>query len=76
MTVESNTVTKHYVALTKAYYEKLTAGAVPAEKLVEESFAFLLAREPNTSILSEFDLAVISNYFPGYEQAMRNKWRS
>lgn len=76
VTVRNHTVTIHRVTLTREYYEKLTGSAVAAEELVEESFAFLLDREPNTSILSEFDLAVISNYFPGYEGAMKNKYRS
>jgi hypothetical protein len=73
VTVRGNTVTKHKVTLTREYYEKLTAGAVPAEELIEKSFEFLLAREPNTSILSEFNLTVISKYFSGYEQEMKSK---
>jgi len=33
---------------------------------VRRSFAFLLAREPNTSILREFSLGTIEQYFPEY----------
>lgn len=62
VTGRDNTVKKHNVMLTQEYYEDLTVGAVPAEELVNASFEFLLAREPNTSILSEFDLRVISKY--------------
>lgn len=36
------------------------------EDLVEASFRFLLDREPKESILSSFDLSVISRYFPEY----------
>ena len=74
VTVHSNKVTKHKVTFTEAYYEKLTAGTVSPEKLVEESFKFLLAREPNTSILSEFNLKVISRYFPEYERVIKSKF--
>ncbi|HSM71183.1 MAG TPA: hypothetical protein VK851_06540 [Anaerolineales bacterium] len=74
VTVRSSTVTHHKVTLTQEYYEKLTAGAVSAEELVRISFEFLLAREPNTSILSDFDLSVISNYFPVYEQEMKSRY--
>jgi hypothetical protein len=70
--VRGNTVTRHKVTLTKEFYEKLTAGAVSPEELIHKSFEFLLAREPNTSILSEFDLSVISRYFPAYEREIRN----
>lgn len=37
-------------------------------RLVEESFRFLLEREPVTSILATFDLSVIEEYFPGYRR--------
>jgi len=73
VTVSGESVTRHRVVLTREYYEKLTADAVTAEELVEESFEYLLAREPNTSILHEFDLKVITKYFSGYEQEMQSK---
>lgn len=38
-----------------------------------ESFRFLLEREPNTSILSSFDLPVIGRYFPEYEREIRER---
>jgi len=38
------------------------------EELVRESFRFLLAREPATSIMSEFSLDVIGQYFPEYRE--------
>lgn len=68
VTVADETTTKHTVSVAKEYYEKLTSGKMSVEKLIEKSFAFLLAREPNTSILSEFDLPLISKYFPEYEE--------
>lgn len=36
------------------------------KRLVKESFEFLLERELSTSIMKEFDLADISDYFPDY----------
>jgi hypothetical protein len=39
--------------------------------LVEKSFAFLLAREPNTGILRSFELPVIGRYFPEYESTIK-----
>jgi hypothetical protein len=71
--VRDDTVTAHRVTLTRAYYEQLTDDAVTAEELVEKSFEYLLAREPNTSILSEFDLKSITKYFSGYEQEIKRK---
>jgi hypothetical protein len=70
VTVEARSPTTHTVTVTEAYWRKLTGGRVPPEKLVERSFAFLLEREPNTSILRAFDLPVIQQYFPEYEGAI------
>lgn len=36
------------------------------ERVVRESFVFLLEREPATSIMAEFSLDVITRYFPDY----------
>lgn len=43
------------------------------EDLVRRSFEFLLEREPPTSILRRFDLSVIENYFPEYDELIRNR---
>lgn len=72
--VHSNKVTKHKVTVTEVYYNQLTAGAAPPEELVKQSFEFMLDREPNTAILSEFDLKVISTYFPGYEREIKSRF--
>jgi hypothetical protein len=71
VSVEGRTMTTHKVTVNPAYYEKITEGRVPVEILVEKSFEFLLAREPNTSILRSFDLPVIGRYFPEYERLIR-----
>jgi hypothetical protein len=41
------------------------------ERLVAETFRFLLEREPVTSILSTFDLTVVARYFPEYPAEIR-----
>ena len=71
VTVESRRVTTHIVTVKPQVYQDLTAGEVPVETLVEKSFEFLLQREPNTSILSSFDLPVIGRYFPEYERTIK-----
>jgi hypothetical protein len=40
------------------------------EDCVEAAFRFLLDREPNESILSRFDVTVISRYFPEFEREL------
>lgn len=46
--------------------EELGIPEADPEAVVRESFAFLLEREPATSILPEFSLPVIARYFPEY----------
>ncbi len=43
------------------------------ERIVRESFEFLLEREPATSILREFSLDVIGRYFPEYEDELARR---
>jgi hypothetical protein len=71
--VAGQRTTTHSVTVKPSYYQKLTGGNVPAETLVEKSFEFLLEREPNTSILSSFDLTVINRYFPEYERTIQKR---
>ena len=71
--VATQSITTHSVTVTDAIHTKLTNGKISKETLVEKSFEFLLAREPNTSILSQFKIEVISQYFPDYVGAT-GKW--
>ena len=71
---EGQSKTEHTVTIDQDYYYRLTQGAVPEEKLIEESFKFLLDRESKESILRRFNLKVINRYFPEYEKIIREKW--
>ncbi len=73
---EGQSKTEHTVTVEQNYYDRLTHGAVPKEKLIEESFKFLLDREPKESILRRFNLKIINRYFPEYEKTIRGKWNS
>jgi hypothetical protein len=71
--VSDGTTTVHRVTLRKTDCERLGRKDVSAKHLIEESFRFLLEREPNTSILSSFELPVIEKYFPEYEDEIRKR---
>lgn len=62
--------TKHEVTMTESVYKKLTHGKVTPERCIQAAFQFLLDREPKESILSRFDVTVISNYFPSFEREL------
>ena len=64
--VTTQSTTTHSVSISDAIHTQLTNGKISKETLLEKSFEFLLEREPNTSILSQFKIEVISKYFPDY----------
>jgi hypothetical protein len=64
-------VSEHEVRVAPGDLARLTQAAADPTELVERSFAFLLEREPPTSILRTFDLTVIGRFFPEYEASMR-----
>ena len=67
VSVFSEQSTKHLVTIKDKTYVKLTKKLLGREELIEHSFKFLLEREPNSSILSEFELSTISIYFPEFD---------
>ena len=71
VTVNAKNSTSHNVSLTDDIHQNLTNGKVSKKELIEFSFKFLLEREPNTSILSSFELCVISGYFPEYIKTVK-----
>jgi hypothetical protein len=70
VTVAARTMTKHRVTVTDADLRRFPAAHGSAERLLEASFRFLLDREPNTSILSAFELPLIGRYFPEFEREL------
>jgi len=61
----------HRVTVAPDDLERLDPGSPDPTSLVQRSFAFLLEREPPSSILRSFDLPVIGRYFPEYESEVR-----
>ena len=59
--------TAHEVAIPAGYLEKLGLGGASPERVLEESFRFLLEREPSSAILTSFSLPVIGRYFSEFE---------
>ncbi len=64
---EGGSETRHRVTMKESTYDSLTGGEATPERCVEAAFEFLLDREPKESILSSFDVTVISRYFPEFE---------
>ena len=73
VTVADSMTTTHEVTVTDQSLTDLTENKMTKTQLLKFSFNFLLDREPNTSILSSFDINVISKYFSDYRVEVR-RW--
>ena len=62
---------EYSVGLDDEYWQDLTGGKIAKEELIKKSFEFLLEREPKESILSRFNLRIINQYFPEFEEEIR-----
>ena len=71
--IAKTSTTTHIVTVTDQSLTDLTDDNATKAQLLEFSFNFLLDREPNTSILSSFDINVISKYFSNYKDEVR-RW--
>ncbi len=71
--IEGGSESTHQVTLDPKDHARLAGAAAKSEELIRKSFEFLLEREPKESILSRFDLSVISRYFPEYEKEIKKR---
>ena len=75
VSIESSVNSNHLVTLNDEIHFEMTEGIKSKEELILFSFKFLLERENNTSILSNFNLETIQNYFPEYKNEIQN-WKN
>ncbi len=67
---EADGGTTHRVTVPEELIEELGLPEDDLERVVRESFEFLLEREPASSIMADFSLDVIARYFPEYPQEL------
>lgn len=72
---EGDDAARYEVSVTPEERERYGGGA-SAETLIEESFHFLLEREPKEAILPSFGLSVIERYFPEYPAEIQRRLRT
>ncbi len=70
---EGDTETSHRVTVPDSLVDDLQLPEDDLERVVRESFSFLLDREPASSILPEFSLDEISRYFPEYTDELTTR---
>lgn len=70
---EGYSQTSHQVTVPAAYLEELGVDGAEDERVVRESFSFLLDREPATSIMQTFELPDIERFFGDYPSEIRRR---
>lgn len=71
VTVNQDSTTEHDVLLSDNFHQIITNGKIGKIKLITKSFEFLLKRESNQSILKQFKLEVIQQFFPEYTDEIK-----
>tara|TARA_Y100001933_G_C18949601_1_gene543125 strand:- start:993 stop:1277 length:285 start_codon:yes stop_codon:yes gene_type:complete len=66
--------TRHLIHLSDNSYLKYSNNSISKEQLIKKAFLFLLSKEKNTSILDEFDIDEIENYFPEFSKISEMGW--
>ena len=64
--------TRHLLMMGDNFYKGLNTEVSP-EKIIEESFFFLLSKEPKEMIYSKFDVSIITNYYYDYLDYLKEK---
>ena len=72
VSIESSINSNHIVTLNDDIHNEMLKGFKSKEELILFSFKFLLERENDTLILSNFNLEIIQNYFPEYKNEIQN----
>ena len=67
---EGGAQTSHHVTVPEGLIDELRLPEDDLEAVVRESIEFLLEREPASSILPEFSLDMIPDYFPEYKEEL------
>ena len=62
--------TQHRVTMSRETYGRVSEGGQTPENCVEATFLFLLDREPKEAILEQFDIILVSRYFPEFEKEL------
>ena len=74
---EENTSTQHLVSMSKEFYNSLDTKKTALD-VVRTIFEFLLDRETKEQILREFDVTVVSHYYPEFKEKLKemlkNEW--
>ena len=68
---EGSSTTSHRVRLAPDLLAELGLGDVEPERLLRETFAFLLDRESASEIMSEFSLDDVARFFPEFYDELR-----
>ena len=68
-------ITTHIVVMDEHYFDRISDGMLTRESFITFAFRFLLEKEENTCILSEFEISDIARYYPQFEEEIQERIR-
>ena len=74
VSISSKKNTQHTVKFSDKRHDLYELGHIQKDVIIKFAFDFLLGREPNTSILTNFSIDLISNYFPEFETKLKENF--
>ena len=74
VSISSKKNTQHTVKFSDKRRDSYELGHIKKDVIIKFAFDFLLGREPNTSILTNFSIDLISNYFPEFETKLKENF--
>ena len=72
--ISSKKDTQHTVKFSDKQRDLYELDHIQKDVIIKFAFDFLLGREPNTSILTNFSIDLISNYFPEFETKLKKNF--
>ena len=74
VTIHKGVVSTHIVAISDEIHSQFTENKISKEQFLKKTFLFLLQREANTEILEEFNIEIITKYFPEFSKIGKIGW--
>ncbi len=74
VSISSKKNTHHTVKFSDKRRDLYELGHIQKDVIIKFAFDFLLGREPNTSILTNFSIDLISNFFPEFETKLKENF--
>ena len=72
--IQASTTTQHTAKVSDQILNEFTFDKLSKEQFVKKSFLFLLKKEPNASIMGNFNIEEIESFVPEFRNIYKVDW--